>query len=337
MNWAIVALTKDGTQQGKKIKKILNNINLEIYTLKKWSDEETLVIDKKLEEFVGSIFHKYDIIIFIMATGIVVRSIAKHIVNKTTDPGVLVMDEKGQFVISLLSGHLGGANEAAKLLADKMGGQPVITTASDVKGLIAVDTLAQKLNCQISSMDKAKNLTGLIVNNESVLIKSNINIDMKLPDNILTEGEAKGTIFITNRVINKFSEYEVQLIPKNIVIGIGCRSGISGEAIVNAIKEALDLFNIDYRSIKHFATVDIKQNEAGIFDAAKHFKTIVKIVNRKEIKNIEHEFHCSEFVRKSIGVGAVCEPCALLTASKGHFLMRKKSYNGITLSIWEEL
>ncbi len=337
MNWAVVTLTKEGTQQAKKIKRLLNDMSVDVYTLEKWTDDETIVINKKLDEFVGSIFYNYDIILFIMATGIVVRSIAKYIINKTTDPGILVMDERGQFVISLLSGHLGGANKAAKLLADKIGGQPVITTASDVKGLIAVDTLAEELNCQISNMTNAKNVTALIVNDEMVRIKSDINIDTKLPDNIVTEGEAKGTIFITNKIMNISHKYEVQLIPKNIIIGIGCRAGTSSEAIINAVEETLNSLSIDHRSIKHFATVDVKQNEAGIFEAAEHYKIIVKIVDRKEIKTVEHDFQCSEFVRKTIGVGAVCEPCAVLTALKGHFLMRKRSYNGITLSIWEEI
>ncbi|WIV11806.1 cobalt-precorrin 5A hydrolase [Proteiniborus sp. MB09-C3] len=337
MNWAVVTLTKGGTHQAKKVKRLLNEMNLDIYTLEKWTDEETLTIDRKLDEFIGSIFYSYDIILFIMATGIVVRSIAKYIVNKTTDPGVLVMDERGQFVISLLSGHLGGANKAAELLADKIGGQPVITTASDVKGLIAVDTLAEKLDCQISSMTNAKNVTALIVNDEMVRIESDIDMGIELPDNIVTEGEAKGRIYVTNRILNIDHIYEVQLIPKNIIIGIGCKSGISSEAIICAVTEALNSLNIDCRSIKHFATVDVKQKEAGIFEAAKHYETIVKIVQREEIKTVEHKFQCSEFVRKTIGVGAVCEPCAALTAKKGHFLMRKKSYSGITLSIWEEV
>lgn len=337
MSWAVVTLTKDGTQQGKRIKNLLDDIRLDVYTQEKWADEETLVINKKLDEFIGSIFYKYDIILFIMSTGIVVRSIAKYIKSKTTDPGILVMDERGQFIISLLSGHLGGANKAAKLLADKIGGQLVITTASDVKGLIAVDTLAEELKCCISNMVGAKNVTALIVNDEIVQIKSDINIETKLPNNIVTEGEAKGIIFITNRIMNLDNKYEVQLIPKNIIIGVGCKSGLSSEAIINAVEEALVSLNIDNRSIKHFATVDVKKNEAGIFEAAKHYKTIVKIVDRKEIKTVENEFQCSEFVRKTIGVGAVCEPCAALTAIKGHFLMRKQAYNGITISIWEEV
>lgn len=337
MNWAVVTLTKGGTQQAKKVKRLLGDISLDIYTLEKWADEETIVINKNLDEFIGSIFYSYDIILFIMATGIVVRSIAKYIVDKTTDPGILVMDEKGQFIISLISGHLGGANKASKLLADKIGGQPVITTASDVNGLIAVDTLAEELECCISSMDNAKKVTALIVNNEPVRIESDINIDIKLPDNIVTEGEAKGTIYITNKLLNINHMYQVQLIPKNIIIGIGCRAGTSSKAIINAIDEALRSLNIDCRSILHFATVDVKQNETGIFEAAEHYKTIVKIVGREEIKAIESKFQCSEFVRKAIGVGAVCEPCAELTATRGHFLMRKKSYGGITLSIWEEV
>ena len=337
MNWAIVTLTKGGTRQAKRVKKSLDNIRIDIYTLKKWSDKETLTIDKKLSEFVGSIFYEYDIILFIMAAGIVVRSIAKYLVSKTTDPGIIVMDEKGQFVISLISGHLGGANDAACLLADRVGGQAVITTSSDVRGLIAVDTLAEKLNCRVSDMLNAKDVTALIVNDESVGIKSDIRIDIKLPDNIVESAKGKGMIYITNKVLDISSSNEVQLIPKNIIIGIGCKRGIPKEAIISAVAEALNSLNIDVRSIKHFATVDLKKNEAGIFEAARYYDAEVKIVSREEIKTVEKNFSCSEFVKKTIGVGGVCEPCAMLTASGGHFLMTKKSYNGITLSVWEEI
>ncbi|MGF7057499.1 cobalt-precorrin 5A hydrolase [Brassicibacter mesophilus] len=338
MRWAVLTLTKGGLEQAKRIKSIISEVD--IYTLPKWKESQVFEIEGRLEDFVGSIFDKYSTLIFIMATGIVVRTIATHIKHKAIDPAILVMDEKGEFVISLLSGHLGGANNAARLLGEKIGAKPVITTASDVNDSMAVDTIAMKLNCVLDNFDEAKNITALIVNKEKVGIKSDIPISFNLPENIVKANDdckdIKGVIYITNKKEFSFFSSKVQIIPKNIVVGIGCRKGIQKDHIVEAVNKFLDINNIHPKSIRHFATVDIKQNEQGIIEASRYFNVPLKIISREQIKKVEESFETSDFVKKTIGVGAVCEPCAYLSSTKGHFIMRKTSAQGVTVCLLEE-
>ncbi|KAB3539057.1 cobalt-precorrin 5A hydrolase [Alkaliphilus pronyensis] len=340
MSWAIITLTKGGLYKAKEIKRQISPAD--IYTLPKWKEENTEAIEGSFGDFVGDIFHKYDILLFIMATGIVVRAIARYIDNKTVDPAILVMDEKGKHVISLLSGHIGGGNEAALYLSEKIGATAVITTASDVNDSIAVDTLAVKLGCYIDSMEEAKEITAKIVNKERVGILSDVRVDISLPSNIIRFTEYHnsldfdGVIYITSKTNIDLSHPYVQLIPKRIVVGIGCKKGISGDRIVNAIKLALDRYKLHHRSIKTIATIDIKQKEKGIIEAADFFDVALTIIEKNEIKKIENKFQQSKFVMNAIEVGAVCEPCGYLASSRGKCIMKKTSFDGITLSLWEE-
>ncbi|WP_202707175.1 cobalt-precorrin 5A hydrolase [Sporosalibacterium faouarense] len=357
MKWAIVTLTKGALNQGKIIQKKIKNENqvqveeVHIYTSTKWEGNDSYRIEGGFSDFVGRIFYKYDMILFIMASGIVVRSISKYIQHKSKDPGILVMDEGASFVISLLSGHLGRANEGAKIVASLIGAQSVITTASDVKGTMAVDTMAMKLNCEIEDFDDAKEITSLIVNDERVGIISDIRINLDLPQDIIEiSSETKdrhledinGMIYITNKKsiedkrVRTFNLPSVILIPKNIIIGIGCRKNIPGKKIIEAIDEALEKLNINKGSIKTISTVDIKKNESGIKEASEHFDCGLEIIDRQEISMIEDKFKTSEFVKKTIGVGAVCEPCGYISSNAGKCLLRKTAVDGITLSIWEE-
>ena len=141
-----------------------------IYTLKKFNIEDTIQMEN-FTETLEKEFNSYDGHIFIMATGIVVRKISTLIKSKDVDPAVVVIDEGAHFVISLLSGHLGGANELAEIIGEKLNLVPIITTSSDVTGKIAVDTLSQKLNGELESLEKAKNVTSLIVDGKGDVYK----------------------------------------------------------------------------------------------------------------------------------------------------------------------
>ncbi|MBS4538575.1 cobalt-precorrin 5A hydrolase [Clostridium sp. D2Q-11] len=339
MKLAIITLTKGGIIQAKRIKSYKNNAD--IYTLDKYCIEELYAIEGKLSEYMPVLFEKYDTLLFIMATGVVVRSISKHIKHKTLDPAILVMDEKGRFIISLLSGHIGGANEAAQSLANLIGAQPVITTASDVKGVIPIDMLAIRLKCYIDNMEDAKDITSLLVNEEPVGIETDISIDPEILKGFILKNQKefnsiKGIVNITNKKEVKSSYKSVQLVPQNIVIGIGCRRGISRNKILEAINLSMNDLNLHIKSIKALATIDVKRDEIGILDAAKCLHIPLTIIDRDRIKRIESKFNSSDFVRKTIGVGSVCEPCGYIVSKKGKCLMRKKAYEGITISIWKE-
>lgn len=322
MKLALWTVTRGAGELGKKYGKI---INAEVFTLKKFQIEGTTQIENFTSELERN-FNNYDGHIFIMATGIVVRKIAGLIKSKDIDPAVVVIDEGGHFAISLLSGHLGGANELAETVAHKLSLLPVITTSSDVTGKIAVDTLAQKLNGELESLEKAKNVTALIVDGKEV--------ELKLPKNVKLESQnPEGVIIVSNR--EKLES--VRIYPKNLIIGIGCKRDTPTEHIMQGIKQAMEKNNLSMKSIKKLATVDIKADEKGLLECSEILGKELVIISREDIKKVEDQFEGSEFVRKQIGVSAVSEPCALLASNgKGKFLEKKYIYDGMTVSIYEE-
>ena len=310
----------------EKLKEHLKDYDIDVFTLKKYDVENTI----QIEDFTTNInekFSQYDGHIFIMASGIVIRKIANLIGTKDKDPAVLLIDEGKHFVISLLSGHLGGANELTYSLANILKLVPVITTSSDVTGKIAVDTISQKINAELEDLKSAKDVTSLIVNGQKVniLLPKNVKVSDK--------NSADGFILVSNK---KNIEY-TRIYPKNLILGIGCKKDTKAEDILFAIEDCLDKNNLDIKSVKKIATVDVKENEQGLINAAKFLNLDLEIVSRDEIKKVQNQFEGSDFVEKTIGVRAVSEPVALLSsAGNGKFLVMKEIYNGITISIYEE-
>ena len=321
---ALITVTNKGVEQAKKIKKAYTIALIEIYTMEKFSDKSTLTIKGSFKEQVGEIFSEYKSIIFITAVGIAVRAIAPYIKTKDVDPCVLVIDEGSDFVIPILSGHLGGGNELAQDISQSIGAYPLITTSSDISGKIAVDTLAQKINGKLESLESAKKVTSLIVAGERVSIK--------VPQNI-EDSNPSGVIVVSNR-----EKIEItQIIPKNISIGIGCKKDTPKEKIIEIIEEVLEKLNISKKALGIIGTVDIKKDEIGIIESARHFNVPLKIISRDEIKKIEDKFETSDFVRKTIGVGAVSAPCSILASTKkGDILIEKFRKDGVTISVYEE-
>lgn len=343
MKWAVIAATKGGLKQAIKIS---NKMNVDIYSFKKAVGEESNVqiINGTLKSFLQEIFDQYDTFLFIMATGIVVRVLGDVMRDKTQDPAVLVMDEGGQYVISLLSGHLGGANEKANKLAQLIDAQPVITTSSDVKGVWSIDMLAKELDCLIDDMENAKEITALIVNDYSVGmmidegLKSNLN-DLKISGIIRLNHERdehiEGLIYVSNRV-SDFNLPMVQLIPKSIVLGVGCRKNYSSNQFIEQLKGFLKENRVHEKSIRKIATIPLKSSERAILDAVKILDTELEIVSIKDIEAVENNFNSSHFVKKILGIGSVAEPCGYLASNKGRCLVSKTIINGMTVSAWEE-
>lgn len=321
MKLAVWTVTRGAGLNGVEIKNKIEGID--VFTLSKFKIDNSIQMENFTEEL-NEAFNKYDGHIFIMATGIVIRKISSLIKSKDVDPAVVVIDEGMNFVISLLSGHLGGANDLTQNLHEIFGLVPIITTSSDVTGKIAVDTLSQKLKCNLKSLEAAKKVTSLIVDGK--------NVELSLPKNICNENP-EGVVVISN----KENLEVVHLYPENLVIGIGSRRGIEKEKVYEFLIETLEKHNLSLKSIKHFATVDLKADEKGIVETARELGKELKIVSREEILTVEDMFHGSEFVKKEIGVKAVSEPCAYLTSSKdGKFIEIKAKKDGMTISIYEE-
>lgn len=333
--WGIIAITQNGLALAKKLKAQFPDSV--IYTLGKWQDGESTAIEPDLSTFTAQLFDRHKTLVYIMATGIVVRSIARHLMGKTVDPAVVVLDEGGHFVISMLSGHLGGANAVASEIAVAINATAVITTASDVQGMPSVDMIAQKHQLIIQSMHDAKTLTAMTVNGQKMGWRNDSLLN--LPCYYLCdEIDAKGLVVVSNRTNLVEKVPFAQLIPQSIIVGVGCRRGIPGQRIIDFITEQLQLNSINELSIRQLASIDIKSDEQGILDAADHFKVPVLFVEAGEIEMIEHEFTSSAFVKSQVGVSGVCEPAAFIAGGRaGEFISRKKSKEGITVAIFESV
>ena len=335
MRTAVYCVSKNGYETCLKVKENVYN-NLHIYVsgrvanllnLENENNEDLIVINERVPILLEKTFNKYDLHIFVAATGAVVRIIEGKFKSKDTDPAVITIDDHANFVISLLSGHLGGANEECKKIANGVGAIPVITTASDVGGKIAVDTLSQKIKAKLNDLDGAKRVTSLIVNGE--------NVSLHLPKNIVNHDEnSAGAIIVSNRKNIEISK----IIPQNIFIGIGCKRGVSKEHIIEKLKYAMDKQNLELSAIKMAGSAWVKSDETGLLEAMKELDIPIKFFEKEEILKLEDLIEeKSEYVKKTIGVYGVSEPCAFLASSgKGTFLAKKIKLDGMTLSIFEE-
>ncbi|MDP4209860.1 MAG: cobalt-precorrin 5A hydrolase [Bacteroidota bacterium] len=332
--WGIVAITQNGLQLACKLNEVFPDS--EVYTLPKWDKPGLKLIEGDLQSFVATLFERHRVLVFVMATGIVVRSIAPHLKSKTSDPAVLVMDEKGRYVISLLSGHLGGANAVAQQIALKTGAEAVITTSSDVNGLMAVDIFAQNNGLIIDSMADAKNITAMLVNGHR--IGQHNETCWQVPEVYSSDiEEADSIVLISNKSSVSYLKPLVKLIPQNITLGVGCRRGTSVASIIAFINNELKKNNIDERSLCRIASIDVKKDEEGLIQTAQHFGVELVFFSASELAKVEEQFLSSDFVKQQVGVGAVCEPAAYLACNgNGEFILRKQSHEGITLAIFEE-
>lgn len=341
---ALITLTHGGLQLADKLREY--NPNIEIFTHRKCQYEYVKLIELPLRDNIKGLMDEYDMLVFIMATGIVVRLIAPYIKHKSIDPGVIVIDEQGKYVISLLSGHLGGANEYTRELAEFLHAHPVITTASDVNNTMAVDIMAMKLNCYIDDFEDAKIVTSNIVNGDNIGIISNSNIDIDLPKQFITidnhnvsqsidKHNIKGLIVIDYNKIEADIPISY-LYKKDITLGIGCRRGKTREEITKELVPLLKREDINIKSISRISTVEVKKDEVGIIELARTLKVPMDIITIDRIMEIQHLFEGSKFVEKTIGVTCVSEPCGYISSNKGDCILNKVKANGITISLWKD-
>jgi cobalt-precorrin 5A hydrolase len=304
--------------------KIENSIKIKLFS--KYRSE---AFDMKSS--VKEAMENYKAVIFISSTGIAVRSIAPYINTKLTDPAVIVIDCTGKFVISLLSGHLGGANRLTLQIAKIIKAQPVITTASDNIGFEAPDVLAQENNLVITDMDIEKDIAALLVNNKKVAFIDEDKEILCPMGYVEAIDEAAGAIFVTNKLNINSSVPYLKLIRKNLVIGIGCKKNYPFEKMYAKLEEAFIQNNLDIRAIKTIATVEVKKDEEAILKLKKALDCHLDIWSIEQIRKIEWKFEGSAFVKKTIGVKAVCEPCVEL--SNGKIIVEKLALDGMTLCI----
>ena len=329
MDVNIFAYSNKGCELSKKIIDIFPDANC--YTTEKLAQLYGYKAEKSVCKKAGELFDSSSALIFIGACGIAVRAIAPYVKNKTVDPAVIVIDDCGNYVISLLSGHIGGANELTKLVAKEIDATPVITTATDVNGRFSVDSWAVKNSLIITSMKIAKDVSAQILI-EDIPFKSDIKITGELPNSLICSDSGKLGIYVSYKNVNPFDS-TLHLVPKNLHVGIGCRKNISLEAIEELYKIIIDEYNIDLRAIKSVSSIDLKKNEDGLLRFSEKYKLPISFYTAEELSMLDGEFTTSAFVRDITGVDNVCERAAYKSSNYGEFIVRKTSKDGVTISI----
>ena len=291
----------------------------------------------------------HDAFVFIMATGIVVRTIAPLLKDKKTDPAIVVLDEAGKFVVSLAGGHLGGANELAKEIALFLGGEAVITTASDVNNLPSIDLWARDHELVVENWDALPMVSTRYVNNGGARVYCDVLL--KLPDEFLRVVDPRfADVIITNQldvyagaprcsIIGEGCatgackvKGQVFLRPRNLVIGIGCNSGTAKEEIEDFVRTVLSDHNLSFLSIASLATIDIKANEPGLKEFSDSFELTMRTFRADELNRVEG-VERSDMVFKATGAYAVAEPAALLASGADHSLVGKQKKGNVTVAV----
>ena len=265
MNTAIIVISEQGLTTALRIAKGYKQ-PVSLYVLERLAEGRDLRNDtlfagitcfsESLYQLVPRLFKQFDGLVFVMAMGIVVRTIAPYVQDKHTDPAVVVVDDVGRFVVSMLSGHEGGANVLAGKVAAILHTDAVITTGTEAQ--------------------------------------------------------------------------------KDIIIGIGCKKGVTSEAVKKSVNDAIQKVGVSIGRVRLFSTIDIKAEETGLLQASEELGVPLRVVSKSEIATCALEYSKSNFVKEKIGVWAVCEPAALIAGRKTQLILKKQKYPGVTVAVARE-
>jgi cobalt-precorrin 5A hydrolase len=348
MKTAVVGITKRGVALAFQVG---HKLEADIYVKPTWLEDHlnndqhcpaprVFPITEDLGTLVGKLFPAYDALVFIMACGIVVRCLAPYIRHKAEDPAVVVTDESGLFAISLLSGHLGGANNLAKAVANITGGTPVITTATDIRQVVAFDEVAKENDCRIENLAVLKYISATLVNGGKIAFYTDFALQGDLPANLIPYSHDTGlkcVVVFSNRTdLELRGEKILTLRPRNLILGIGCRKGISSQQIQVAVEEFMQRNRKSLLSVKTVASLDLKKGEEGLVSFCQEKQLPFRTVSSEVIKEVEHHFSFSPFVKAQVGVGSVAEACAVVSGHQARLISPKTIFKGLTLALAEE-
>ena len=339
---AIFALTKNGIWLAKGLSGKMDGAYL-------------FINRKDFKADVQFAFQKYDGLIFIMAAGIVVRTIAPLLKSKAEDPAVVVIDEKGKYAISLLSGHLGGANKLAEDIAKTIGAKPVITTATDVNNLPCIEDIAEKFHLAIEDVKKIKVINSAIVNGRRIAFvdenAKRLSAIKKFSEKCFRyhkyvsqakKNKIDALVLITNKEQGASStplprEKEgrgmVILRPKDLVVGIGCDRGIKLKEVEGAYFSVLKKWDVSPLCVRNLASIDVKKDEKGLLRFAKKHNLKIDFYSKDELAEMPLPSGFSPFVMGKVGVGGVCEPAALKSAGTKRIWVKKHKIGRVTIAI----
>lgn len=295
-----------------------------------------------LSSVVEEAFRDHHDLVCVMATGIVVRAIAPYLQGKDKDPAVVVTDEKGRFVVSLLSGHLGGANELARKVAELTGGTAVITTATDVENLPAFDLLAKEQGLIIENLPAVREIHMALLQGRSVSVVDpagwlkeplaeylNSQLQWVGAEEALSLG--RPTVYVGYQELNWPPEW-LRLRPRELVLGIGCNRGTPTEELLGLIQDTFRHEGLSLVSVKAMATIDVKRNEPGLLEAARELGVELTCFPATELMKINVP-HPSRVVARHVEAASVCEASALLAAKTENLIVQKRKTANVTLAV----
>lgn len=332
MKIRIVSYTARGRDTAERIASICESEGHVVtrYALQKFCRDGDTPLLVSASEWAEAGFSDADALIFCCASGIAVRSIAPWVKDKTSDPAVLVIDEHADFVIPLLSGHIGGANELAVMLSGKLGAKAVLTTATDVNGMFAVDVFAEHNRLNITDIKLCKAVSSALLSGEPVGFASELPVEGELPAG-LTEGEAQIGVYVGTSH-NDVYPITLHLIPRRYAAGMGCRRGKSADDLDAFFTRQLSLRGISDEELLCIASVDLKRDEEGLKTLCQRHRLPFMTYSAEDLNKAEGDFSDSGFVRDRIGVDCVCERAAVLAAD-GKLVMKKTAENGMTFAL----
>ncbi|PAQ16478.1 cobalamin biosynthesis protein CbiG [Bacillaceae bacterium SAOS 7] len=351
--YAVVAITKHGTQLARKIAKLFPDSDLYYMKKHEQGDEEErgiTLFEGSVRMLLPSLFANYQGLIVIISLGAVVRMIAPILKDKKTDPAVVVVDDRGEHVISVLSGHLGGANELTREVAALLNAYPVVTTASDVQKTIPVDLFGRRFGWEWESDEKLTPVSASVVNEEKVVVvqesgernwwmhetamPKNIHLCSSIDEAFTLQPDA--ALVVTHRLLEQREETiltnGVLYRPKVIVLGVGCNRGTTAEEIEQVMEETLKELKISKKSVKTVATIDLKKDEVGLLEVVRKHQWEFIYYPPAEL-NTKSLVQPSDTVYKFTGAYGVSEPAAMLASGNDELLLVKKKSGNVTISV----
>ncbi len=338
MKILIVSFTKKGAIICLKITEGLRKSGYMAIGFSKYVENKLLLLEDKLNDFTKRAFEENSAIVFVGATGIAVRAIAPFIASKDRDPAIIVVDELGKYIIPILSGHLGGANEISKEIADILKGKAVITTATDINDVFAVDVWAVNNNLYIENIDSIKYISAAVLKGEKIGFCCDYPVEGDLYD-FMTQAKAEVGIYIMNQNVKKSDETFVpflrtlRLRPKLFFVGIGCRKGTDEKVLEEFFIETLTELDIPMFLVSKIVTIDIKKEEKAIVKLCEKHRYPLETFTSEQLSRAKGEFTSSEFVKSSVGVDNVCERAAYIASNAGKIILKKTVKNKCTIAI----
>ncbi len=324
-----VSFTAVGAQTAKKAAALLPDFLTERYA----RTVDPSLSGTQLSRFAQQAMADCDLIVFVGAAGIAVRAVAPYLAGKAFDPAVVVIDEVGKFVIPILSGHLGGANALAQRLADGLGAQAVITTATDGRAAFAVDTWAAAHGCVVVDPQNIKHVSGALLRGEQVGLRSDFPVDGRLPAQVTLDGTPESGFAIGFDTKAAPFAHTLHLVPRVVFLGIGCRRGTDVQTIEQAVQVALDAAGVPWEAVRGMASIDVKQNEPGLLHFCENHGLTLTVFSAETLQSVRGDFTPSDFVARTVGVDNVCERAAVCAAAGGTLICRKWAQNGVTVAL----